>query len=188
MKTGSFHAVSVLGVTECMPSFLEPLSVRLHMALDRSEGGSIFTSDWAWRGGAVAGFVATVATGIVIMITSQGVLQEAIAGMYGQRGSLIIGWVAHLVHGTLLGTLFSLLLADPGLYRLTDWWWKTLLAGVVFGLVLAITGAGIILPIWLEVLGYPSPPSFPFVTTGVLLWHLVYGVVLGTVFPFIEHI
>lgn len=171
-----------------MPSFLEPLSVRLHMALDRSEGGSIFTSDWAWRGGAVAGFVATVATGIVIMITSQGVLQEAIAGMYGQRGSLIIGWVAHLVHGTLLGTLFSLLLADPGLYRLTDWWWKTLLAGVVFGLVLAITGAGIILPIWLEVLGYPSPPSFPFVTTGVLLWHLVYGVVLGTVFPFIEHI
>lgn len=158
------------------------------MALAHSEEDAAFESDWAWRGGAFAGFVAAVVMGIVMMITNQEILQQSIAGLYGQQGSLIFGWTVHLVHGTLLGALFSFLLADPGLYRLTDWWWKTLLAGVVFGLVLAVIGAGIILPVWLEALGYPSPPSFPFVTTGVLLWHLVYGAILGAVFPFVEHI
>lgn len=158
------------------------------MALEFDDATAPFESEWAWRGGAVAGFLATIVMGIAITVTNQTVLQQAIAGLYGQQGSLIAGWIAHLVHGTLFGALFALVLSDPGLYRLTDWRWKTLLAGVVYALVLAVFGAGVIMPMWLEVLGYPSPPSFPFVTTSVLLWHLLYGLVLGAVFPFVEHV
>lgn len=158
------------------------------MALEHPSADSIFDTEWAWRGGALAGLVATVVMGLVMTVTNQTVLQEAIAGLYGQQGNLAVGWLVHLVHGTLFGALFALLLADPGLYRLTDWRWKVILAGVVYGLVLAVFAAGVILPMWLEILGYASVPSFPFVTTEVLLWHLVYGTVLGVLFPFVEHV
>jgi protein-S-isoprenylcysteine O-methyltransferase Ste14 len=158
------------------------------MALEFDDATAPFESEWAWRGGALAGLVATVVMGFAITVTNQPVLQESIAGLYGQEGSLIAGWVAHLVHGTLFGALFALVLADPGLYRLTDWRWKTLLAGVVYALMLAVFGAGVIMPMWLEILGFASPPTFPFVTTTILLWHLLYGIVLGAVFPFVEHV
>lgn len=158
------------------------------MALRRSGAEPPFDAEWAWRGGALAGLVATIFMGIAIAVTGQRALQGAIAGLYGQQGNLIVGWVAHLFHGTLFGALFALVLSDPGLYHLTDWRWKTLLAGIVYGLVLAVAGAGVVMPIWLQVLGYPSPLSFPFVTTATLLWHLVYGTILGALFPFVEHI
>lgn len=147
-----------------------------------------FTGTWAWRGGAVAGLLASVVMGLGITLMNLPTLQATIAGLYGQAGSLLAGWLAHLVHGTLFGVLFAFLLADPGLYRLTERRWKTLAAGVVFGLVLAVVGAGIIMPIWLGVAGFPTPPSIPNVTGPMLLWHLLYGVVLGGVYPLVEEL
>jgi len=156
------------------------------MALEHDGTLPAFESTPAWRGGALAGVVATVVMGGIITATDLAVLQESIAGLYGLRGNLVAGWVAHLAHGTLFGAVFALLLADPGLYRLTEWRWKTLLAGVIYALVLAVVGAGIMMPIWLGFAGFPAPPSVPHVTTPSLLWHLVYGVVLGAVFPPVE--
>ncbi|SFR64444.1 hypothetical protein [Halogeometricum limi] len=152
----------------------------------RDDGTSPFETTWPWRGGAVAGLLATVVTGIVISAMQLSTLQVAIAGLYGQSGSLVAGWVAHLVHGTLFGMLFALLLSDPGLYRLTDWYWKTILAGVVYGLVLAVVGAGILMPIWLDVVGGATPLSIPNVTVPMLLWHVTYGLVLGGAFAVVE--
>ncbi|QAU11453.1 histidine kinase [Halorubrum sp. BOL3-1] len=145
-----------------------------------------FGTDWAWRGGAIAGLGATVVMGIAIMAIDLAVLQEAIASLYGMQGNLVAGWIAHLVHGALFGALFALVLSDPGLHRLTEWRWKALVAGVVFALMLAVFGAGIIMPIWLRVAGFPTPPPIPNVTTPLLLWHLVYGIVLGALFPTVE--
>ncbi|MFB6281204.1 MAG: histidine kinase [Haloferacaceae archaeon] len=156
------------------------------MALEHTEARAAFENSPAWRGGALAGFVATVAMGLVMALMNLAVIQESIAGLYGLGGSLAAGWVAHLAHGTLFGAVFALLLADPGLYRLTDWRWKTLLAGVVYALVLGVFGAGIIMPIWLAAAGVPGPSSIPHVTAPLLLWHLVYGLVLGAVFPAVE--
>jgi hypothetical protein len=157
------------------------------MALEQEGELPAFKSNWKWRGGALAGFVATVVMGGAMMAMDLGTLQDAIAGLYGMSGSIVAGWVAHLAHGTLFGTVFALLLADPGLYRLTEWRWKTLVAGVVYALVLAVVGAGIIMPIWLDVAGFSTPPTVPFVTTSLLVWHLVYGLVLGAIFPSVEH-
>jgi sterol desaturase/sphingolipid hydroxylase (fatty acid hydroxylase superfamily) len=158
------------------------------MALTHEDAAGPFESVWAWRGGAVAGFGATVVMGVTMTVMNLAVLQEAIASLYGMQGSLVAGWIAHLAHGTLFGALFALVLADPGLHRLTEWRWKTLVAGVVFALVLAVFGAGIIMPIWLGVAGFPTPPSIPNVTMPLLLWHLVYGIVLGALFPAVERI
>lgn len=42
------------------------------------------------------------------------------------------------------------------------------------------------MPIWLGFVGFPTPPSIPNVTLPILGWHLVYGTVLGLVYPFVD--
>lgn len=42
--------------------------------------------------------------------------------------------------------------------------------------------AALLLPVWLSAVGFPTAPPFPNVALPSLLWHLVYGVVLGAVF------
>jgi len=87
-----------------------------------------------------------------------------IAGLYGSEGSLVVGWIAHLIHGSLFGAVSAAVLADPGLYRITEWVWKTVVAGVVYGLVLAVVGAGIVMHIWLGVVGVSMATSIPNVS------------------------
>lgn len=146
-----------------------------------------FTSRWAWKGGAAAGLAATVVMGVAISTMRLETLRLAIAGLYGTPGSLVVGWVAHLVHGTIFGAIFAAILADPGLYGLSTWRWKTFIAGMVYGLVLAVVGAGVIMPIWLGAVGFPTPPRLPNVTVPMLVWHLIYGAVIGLVYPLLEH-
>jgi hypothetical protein len=145
-----------------------------------------FESNWAVKAGAVAGVVATIAMGVSISVMRLETLQMAIAGLYGQGGNLIAGWIAHLVHGTIFGVGFAGLLADPGLHRITDWRWKTVLAGIVFGLLLALVGAGFVMPVWLGAVGASPAPPVPNVTVELVIWHLVYGSVLGAIFPYFE--
>lgn len=145
-----------------------------------------FEDRWAWKSGAVAGFFATIAMGIAITLMDLETLRVAIAGLYGQEGNVVAGWLAHLIHGTVFGLLFAYVLTDPGLAGITRWVWKTILAGIVYGLVLTVVGAGIIMPIWLNVVGFQTPPSFPNVTTASLIWHGIYGIILGAVFTILE--
>lgn len=142
-----------------------------------------FEARWAWKSGAVAGLVATVAMGLAITATDLSTLRLAVAGLYGFEGSLLAGWLVHLAHGTVFGVVFAAVLSDPGLFRLTERRWKTTLAGVVYGIVLAVGGAGVIMPIWLGVAGVSVPATVPNVTVPILWWHLLYGAVLGAVFP-----
>jgi len=135
-----------------------------------------------FRDGAVAGAIATIAMGLVITATDAELLRAAIAGLYGQQGSLVVAWLAHVLHGSLFGLLFAVVLSDPSLEPMRRQPAKTVVAGVVYGLVLTVIGAGIIMPIWLRLVRFPRALPIPNVTTASLIWHLVYGVVLGGVF------
>jgi hypothetical protein len=137
-------------------------------------------ADIDWRVGALSGAIATVVMGIAITITDLEVLRVTIAGLYGQVG-LLAGWVLHVVHGTLFGLLFAAVLADPALEDVSDQPWRCVVAGAVFGVVLAVVGAGIIMPIWATVVGLEAA-SIPHITGPSLAWHLVYGIVLGAAF------
>jgi hypothetical protein len=148
--------------------------------------GSEFETSVSMRAGAVSGFVATVATMMVILPIRPELFSDTIAGMYGLEGTMVVGVVAHLIHGTLFGVLFSGVLSDPGIVGITNWLWKTVLAGIVFGLGLAVMATGFVLPAWMQFVGLADPPSMPYVTTTLLGWHLLYGAVLGFLFPFLE--
>lgn len=161
------------------------------MAVERdvdqtTEVADPFTSGVDWRAGAMSGFVAAAVMGITISLVQLDTLRVAIAGLYGFEGSLALGWAFHLLHGTLFGLVFAAVLSDPGLYRLTEWRWKTVLAAVVYALVLAVVGAGFVMPLWLEIAGIGTPGGVPYVTVPLLVWHLVYGLVLGLAYPAAE--
>lgn len=124
--------------------------------------------------------------GVAITVADVSTLRVAIAGLYGFEGNLLAGWAAHLVHGTLFGIVFASVLSDPGLYRLSDWAWKTLLAGIVYGLVLAIVGAGFVMPIWLSTIGVFAQSAVPSLSVPMLAWHVVYGSVLATAYELLK--
>lgn len=143
-----------------------------------------FETKFAWKGGLLAGVVATIVMGVAISVMALETLRVAIAGLYGFEGSLLAGWAAHLVHGALFGLIFAAFLADPALHRVGERVWKSILAGAVYGLVLTVIGAGIIMPMWLDFVGFQNPPGILDITTATLVWHLVYGAVLGALFPY----
>jgi len=161
---------------------VSPLNARMarNTAKDNVVGAAEEVEDqFAWRRGAGAGLVASIVMGLAIMAVDLATLRQAIAGLYGFEGSLVAGWIVHLAHGTMFGIVFAFILLDPGIAGITSWVWKTTLAGIVYGLVLAVAGGGIIMPIWLGVVGVGNVSTIPHVTRPMLVWHAVYGAVLG---------
>jgi hypothetical protein len=146
---------------------------------------SAFDASAAWRGGAAAGFLATLATTVVIVPFDIELFSDTIAGMYGLEGVFAVGIAAHLIHGTLFGVLFAAVLSDPGLVGITNWLWKTVVTGLVFGLVLAVAGTGFVLPAWVQFVGVTGLLPMPYVNATLLAWHGLYGVMLGALFPFL---
>jgi hypothetical protein len=155
------------------------MSTSLEASVD---GDDPFSGRWAWKGGAIAGVAAATVMGALIVTMNLPLLRQSIAGLYGLEGSVIAGWIAHLAHGGIFGALFAAILTDPTLTRITDHVWRTGFAGLIYGIVLAVAAAGIIMPIWLGAVGLAAP-NIPNVSRASLFWHVVYGIVLGAVFP-----
>jgi hypothetical protein len=147
-----------------------------------------FEARWAWRGSAISGVVAAAVMGLAIWGMQIETLRIAISGLYGQAGNVMAGWIAHLGHGALFGIIFALVLTDPTLHKVGNHLWRTLFAGTIYSIVLAVVGAGIIMPIWMGAVGLTNVPSIPNVTVPSLLWHLMYGIALGALFPFMRNI
>lgn len=141
------------------------------------------TADVVLKEGAVAGLVAGFVMGVVMNLTAPEVLGEAISALYGFRGSLLVGWIAHLLHGLVFGVLFAALLREPSLYSLAAGRSRWIGIGIVYGLVLAIFASGIIMPMWLSAVGFENAPPIPNINGMTILWHAVYGAVLGALFP-----
>lgn len=140
------------------------------------------------RTGVTAGFLATIVTAVPILLAGTDLLSTTIPGMYGFENALAVGVVAHLIHGTIFGLVFAVVLSDPELVPITNSLTKTVLAGVVFGMALAIVGTGIIMPVWISAVGVVTAPTMPYVTSGLVGMHALYGLVLGALFPFIEQL
>lgn len=136
----------------------------------------------SWKRGAVAGCFATIVMGGFIMAMDLELLQTAIAGLYAQEGNLAAGWAAHLLHGTIFGLLFAAIVSEPTIAGATRHPWKIVAVSTVYGLILSVAAAGIIMPIWLQAVGLSEIVSLPHVTRPMVLWHLVYGACLGAVF------
>lgn len=145
-----------------------------------------FEEHFTWLGGAAAGVVATVVMGLGMWLVEPALLVEYIPGLYGFGGSLAVGWLVHLFHGALFGLAFAVVMADPSLVGVTARVWKSVVAGVVFGIVLAVVGMGVIMPMWSSAMGIAGVATVPFVTGTLLAWHVLFGAVLGGLFAVVD--
>lgn len=132
-----------------------------------------------WVAGAVGGIVGGVGFGILLQFVMG--IMPVIGALYGVE-SLLAGWIAHLFNSLVFGLVYAGLAATP---RFAAWArdvGRGAGLGAAYGVVLWIVAAGIVMPIWLDVVGFASPPPLPNLTVMGLIGHLVYGVLLGVVF------
>lgn len=132
-----------------------------------------------WQAGVVGGIAGAAVMAVLISIMNAAVLQGAIPALYGLSGG-VAGWVVHLSHGAVLGVVFATLVerALPGEYAAG----AIVGLGIVWGVLTWVGLAALVMPLWLSAVGFPMAPPFPNFAIPSLLWHAVYGGVLGVAY------
>ncbi|MFD1646982.1 histidine kinase [Haloarchaeobius litoreus] len=133
-----------------------------------------------WQGGVVGGLLGGVAMGVMLTMQMTPVIENAIPAMYGLSGGAA-GWVIHMFHAAILGVGFAAVAKQFDLDSLGPSVGTGLAYGVVLWLVLAV----LVMPVWLQTVGFAGAPALPNVNVQSLFGHLVYGGVLGLVYPFV---
>lgn len=133
-----------------------------------------------WLGPAGAGLAAGAVMGVLMAAVMPEVLSTAIPALYGTEGSLV-GWVAHLAHSAVFGVLFAAIVRYGGLGRYADDIGSSTALGVAYGILVWVVAASVVMPLWLDAMGMAAAvPTFDVMSLGT---HVVYGAVLGALFP-----
>jgi hypothetical protein len=146
------------------------------------------TAEGSWIGGVVGGIVGAAAMAVLISLMNPPTLAAAIPGLYGLTPppNGVLGWVVHLSHGAIFGVIFAAVMTAPSVSSYADDLVPSLGIGVAYGVVIWVVAAALLMPIWLGLVGFPSPPPFPNFALPSLLWHAVFGAVLGGAYPFVR--
>jgi uncharacterized membrane protein YagU involved in acid resistance len=137
-------------------------------------------TDSSWASGVLGGVVGAAAMAVLVSLMSPLTLEVAIPSLYtlAPPESGALGWVVHLSHGAVLGVVFVGLADAAGLRGSTA---RVVGGGVAWGVLTWLVLAALLMPVWLDAVGSPADPPFPNFATPSLLWHVVYGLVLGGV-------
>lgn len=133
-----------------------------------------------WQGGVVGGLLGGAVMGIMLTVQMTPVIENAIPAMYGLSGGLA-GWIVHMFHAAILGVVFAAVAERADVDALG----ASLGAGLVYGVVLWLVLAVLVMPVWLGAVGFAGAPPLPNVNVQSLVGHLVYGGVLGLTYPFV---
>ncbi|GGO00735.1 histidine kinase [Haloarcula pellucida] len=131
-----------------------------------------------WQAGVAGGIGGATVMAVLISVMNAAVLKGAIPGLYGLSGG-VAGWTVHLAHGAVLGVVFAALVESDLVGRSTG---ATVGLGVLWGVVTWVALAALVMPVWLSAVGFPMAPPFPNFAVPSLLWHAVYGGVLGVAY------
>ncbi|PSP94578.1 histidine kinase [Halobacteriales archaeon QS_4_62_28] len=132
-----------------------------------------------WKAGVLGGIAGALVMGGLMLVMNDAVLAVAIPSLYGLAppANPGLGLFVHVSHGAVLGVAFAGL-AQALSIRETN---RLVGLGVAWGVVIWIGLAALLMPVWLDVVGSPASPPLPNFAPPSLLWHVVYGLVLGLV-------
>ena len=133
-----------------------------------------------WQAGVLGGVAGALVMGGLVLAMSPPVLAVAIPSLYGLAPppNPGLGMVVHVSHGAVLGVVFAGLVGALGIEGTA----RRVGLGVAWGVATWIGLAALVMPVWLSVVGSPASPPFPNFAPPSLLWHVVYGAVLGGVY------
>lgn len=129
-----------------------------------------------WQIGTVGGLLGSIVFGILMAILTPNVLEVAIPSLYGLEGGFA-GTVVHLLHGIIIGVSFTMLFMAIGWTNLGLP--RSIALGVGYGLVIWISLAAILMPIWLDAVGFALAPAAPNIAIESIVGHIAYGAVVG---------
>lgn len=143
--------------------------------------------------GAIGGFIGSMAFGLMMaFIMPPPLLEVAIPTMYGfeatpENPAMGAGWILHQFHGVMLGLAYVAYAEFPAVRSWVDprSIGGGITHGVIWGVVTTIVLAVIVMPIWLQSIGFAGAPPFPNIGGGTLLsllGHIVYAVPLGIIY------
>ena len=122
----------------------------------------------------VAGALMTAA---MYAISGNGV--AVIGALYG-AATPAVGWMTHLFHSAVFAIAFAGLSTRPPFRRRARRPRGSLALGAGFGAFLWLVAAGVVMPVWLGLVGIPAP--VPNLSAVGLVGHLVWGLAVGGAF------
>jgi hypothetical protein len=151
-------------------------------------GTRVETGTGGWVTGMLGGLAGGTVMGILLSILMPSVIQGAIPALVGLQGGLA-GWIVHMVISAILGVVFAVVVSVPALGRFTDSIGPSAVLGLVYGVVLWVLLAALLMPVWLSGVRFGMAPPFPnFALPGSLPAHIVYGIVLGALYPSLRNL
>jgi hypothetical protein len=137
-----------------------------------------------WKAGVLGGVAGGLVMGALMIATSPDTIAVAIPSLYGLAPppNTAVGLVVHVSHGATLGVVFG---AVAGVLGVTSTGRMAGL-GLTWGVITWVGLAALVMPVWLSVVGSPASPPFPNFAVPSLVWHAVYGLVLGGVYAVTE--
>ncbi|ERG94619.1 DUF6789 family protein [Haloquadratum walsbyi] len=141
-------------------------------------------SDGKWKAGVIGGIAGAVVMGAAIIMMNTPTLAVAIPSLYtlAPPANVGLGLFVHLSHGAVLGVIFAALTSLGQFSGLG----ARVGIGALWGVITWAGFAALVMPVWLSVIGSPASPPFPNFAPPSLLWHLIYGVVLGVIYDVSE--
>lgn len=123
--------------------------------------------------------------GVLFSVLMPPVIENAIPALVGLSGG-VAGWVVHMSISAVFGVVFAAALTQPRLVAVAESLGGVVSLGLVYGVILWVVAAGVIMPLWLSAVGFPSPPPLPNLGLMGLFTHLAFGVVLGVSYHYLR--
>lgn len=135
-----------------------------------------------WQGGVVAGIAGGFGMGLFMTLQMTNVIEVAIPALWMLEGGAA-GWVIHMANSAIFGVVFAAIVMEmpDGMFTIT----RSVLVGAVFGAALWVVAAGFVMPVWLDLAGFATPPAIPNLNLTSLGAHLIYGLILGATYPLV---
>ncbi len=139
----------------------------------------------SWQHGVGAGLIGGLVMGVLFSVLMTPVIENAIPALIGLSGG-IAGWVVHMSISAVFGIVFVAASTQPRLAAVGESLGGVVSLGLAYGVLLWVVAAGVVMPLWLSAVGFPSPPPLPNLGLMGLFAHLVFGVVLGVSFHYLR--
>ncbi|WP_323191192.1 histidine kinase [Halostella sp. PRR32] len=138
-----------------------------------------------WQAGVLGGLAGGFVMGIMLTMQMTPVIENAIPALWGLSGGLA-GWVIHMSNSAVLGVVFAAIASAGAFREYADSPGTSAALGIAYGVVLWVVLAAIVMPIWLDAVGFGMAPAVPNFNPMSLVGHVAYGVVLGVVYPLLR--
>jgi hypothetical protein len=152
--------------------------------------GSIDSTQWL--AGAAGGFLGSVLFGLIMQyVMPPPLLEMVIPAMYGIEGpALAAGWAIHQFHGVVLGLSYVAAVQFGPLKAPARRLGSALGLGIAYGVLTTVLLAVLVMPLWLQAVGFPMAPPFPnFGIPATLIsgvGHIVYAVPVAVAYALVS--